>query len=283
MEDFGKRDDTGKDPLKFPEEIKDTIKHTDVCIYAAGSRPGELDSFRRPMHEIIDTPTIRHAHMIGITEDMMRTGMCADYSQIQKLSKKIHDLLIETKTIQVTTKNGTDLKAHFNKKIRWLVCDGNIPKGRWKNLPGGEVYTCPENINGTAIIDGVLGDYFDKKYGKLNNTPLTIKIENSRVKHISCKNKQLEDELKAYIKTDKNSNRIGEFAIGTNIGIKEIIGQMLQDEKHPGVHIAMGDSFSRETGSGWSSTTHIDGVMLNCTIILDNRKTIMKDGKFTFL
>ena len=279
MEDFGKRDNPSC-PLKLPEEMKIALENSDVSIYAAGSRPGEIETFRHPMHSVAEKNRIRHAHMIGITEEIMKAGMCADYEIVEEVTKKVHNEIKNADMIRVTTPKGTDIIAHFDKNIRWCVFDGNITKDMWMNLPEGEIFTCPKNIEGTAIIDGVLGDYFDQKYGMIKQTPVTLKISEGRVKEISCSNRDLETELKKYIKTDKNSDRIGEFAIGTNLGIKKIIGNMLQDEKFPGVHIAMGNSFPEITGSGWECPTHIDGVMLNCTIIIDGKKTIMKNGKF---
>jgi aminopeptidase len=53
---------------------------------------------------------------------------------------------------------------------------------------------------------------------------------------------------------------VGEFAIGTNIGVRDVIGNILQDEKIPGVHIAFGNPYGAHTGADWYSATHIDVV-----------------------
>ena len=55
----------------------------------------------------------------------------------------------------------------------------------------------------------------------------------------------------AYCHTDENSDRVGEFAIGTNIAIRDVIGNILQDEKIPGVHIAFGNPYAVHTGADW--------------------------------
>ncbi|MEA3229836.1 MAG: aminopeptidase [archaeon] len=280
MEDFGKREEIK--PLRFPEKIKKYLKNSNVCIYAAGSRKGELETFRQPMFHIVEKFKVRHAHMNGITEEIMKTGMCTDYGIVRSITKKVYRTVNNAKTIHVTTQVGTDLTAEFDKDIRWIICDGNITKSKLTNLPDGEVFTCPKNVNGIAVIDGVIGDCFDKKFGRLKKNPVTLKIVNGRVLKISCENKNIENELSEHIKKDKNSNRIGEFAIGTNTGIKKIIGNILQDEKFPGVHMAIGDSYSEITGSDWNSSIHSDCVMLNCTVTVDNKKTIMKNSRFIF-
>ena len=53
---------------------------------------------------------------------------------------------------------------------------------------------------------------------------------------------------------------MGEFAIGTNIGVRDVIGNILQDEKIPGVHIAFGNPYGAHTGAEWDCSTHIDVV-----------------------
>ena len=92
-------------------------------------------------------------------------------------------------------------------------------------------------------------------------------------------NRKLEDEFWQYTHTDDNSDRVGEFAIGTNIDLQHVIGQILQDEKFPGVHIAFGNPYGEHTGADWYSSTHIDVVGTRFSIWLDDRQ-IMQDGKF---
>jgi hypothetical protein len=72
------------------------------------------------------------------------------------------------------------------------------------------------NSNGVFVVDGVVGDYLCQKYGDIEATPLTIEIENNRIRNLQCENKELLEEFRAYTSTDENSNRVGEFAVGTN-------------------------------------------------------------------
>jgi leucyl aminopeptidase (aminopeptidase T) len=89
----------------------------------------------------------------------------------------------------------------------------------------------------------------------------------------------LKDDFWAYTHTDENSNRVGEFAIGTNIELKDVIGEILQDEKYPGVHIAFGNPYGAHTGAEWFSATHIDVVGRKFDIWVDDEQ-IMRDGQF---
>ena len=84
-----------------------------------------------------------------------------------------------------------------------------------------------------------------------------------------------------YCHTDEFSDRVGEFAIGTNIGVHDVIGNILQDEKIPGVHIAFGNPYGAHTGADWYSSTHIDVVGRQFDIWIDGRQ-IMRGGAFLF-
>ena len=73
---------------------------------------------------------------------------------------------------------------------------------------------------------------------------------------------------------------MGEFAIGTNGALHQLCGNLLQDEKLPGVHVAFGDAYAHETGAEWASPIHVDVIPITCTIVVDDQ-TIMVDGTFT--
>jgi len=52
---------------------------------------------------------------------------------------------------------------------------------------------------------------------------------------VSCtsENKQLERDFWAYTHTDENSDRVGEFAIGTNLGIERVIATSSRTRNFP--------------------------------------------------
>lgn len=277
MEDFGKR------PLSFPKEIENALKASEVSLYVAGSPfAEERRIFRNPMLSIVKEKGLRHAHMIGITPEIMKGGMCVNYTKVQKVCQIVFNKVKDAKTIKVTSQNGTCLTAIFDRNLRWNKDDGNIKPGEWMNLPGGEVFTCPAHIYGTIVVDGCLGDYFDEKYGSIEETPVIIRIlVDNKITQISCKDyPELERDLKSYFdRMGKNSTRVGEFAIGCNIGIKELIGNMLQDEKFPGIHIAFGNPLSEFTNANWDSKAHLDAITQDPTIVVDD-EILMQNGKF---
>ena len=277
MEDFGQR------PIGFPQAVENAVKLADLSVYAAQGAEGELQTFRMPMLKAIEAnPRLRHAHMIGITPQIMTDGMCSDYNQIQRISRLVYDKVKSAREIRVTTQRACDFTARFSPELKWIVSDGHIAPGHWMNLPDGEVFTSPVNVNGTVIIDGCLGDYFTERYASLQETPVRVEVENARAirQSLHCDNEQLLNEFAAYLfENDRNSNRIGEFAIGTNTGLTKLIYNLLQDEKFPGVHIAFGSPLPGKTGAKWDSNAHVDGVIKNPTIHVDG-EILMNKGHF---
>ncbi len=271
-------DYTERPAKELPKQILDLIPWANVTFYAAESQKGEL-SVRGPF---IRTAVryARHAHMPSITKELMETGMCADYRKISELTKKVEQVVKGSKRARVANKSGTELNVEFNPSWRWKVSDGLYPeKGMWGNLPDGEIFTAAFKANGKMVIDE-LGDWFSPKYGVLSKTPVTLHVQDSRVdlSSITCSNESLRREFQEYLSQDPNGTRLGEFAIGTNIFLERLTGNLLQDEKFPSVHCAFGDPYPDETGANWHAKTHVDGIMLKCSIWIDD-KQIMDEGK----
>jgi leucyl aminopeptidase (aminopeptidase T) len=218
--------------------------------------------------------------MPNITVELMETGMCADYRRISDLTKKIGRVVKGGVKARVSTKSDTELSVEFNAKWRWKVSDGLFPeKGMWGNLPDGEIFTAAQVANGRMVIDE-LGDWFSSKYGVISKTPLSLRLIGSRINFdaVKCENSELRREFLDYVKLDPNGNRLGEFAIGTNIFLERLTGNLLQDEKFPSVHCAFGDPYPEETGADWKASTHVDGIMLKCSLWIDD-KQILDEGK----
>jgi leucyl aminopeptidase (aminopeptidase T) len=266
-------------PLRdMPQNILDDLAQSQVSIFAGQSQTGELTS-RTQMTAVVNAKKIRHAHMVNITREIMMEGMRADFRAIDQLSQRLIERARQAKRIVCKTPRGTNLEGEFSPNLKWLKTSGLITPDKWGNLPGGEIFTCPANANGTFVVDGVVGDYLCSKYGDLRDNPLTITVRDNRIVDLSCENEELLEEFRAYTSTDENSNRVGEFAIGTNTACTRIIGNILQDEKIPGIHIAFGHPYAEHTGADWKSKTHIDCVGRDFDIWFDGKK-VMERGKF---
>jgi leucyl aminopeptidase (aminopeptidase T) len=262
----------------MPREVLADMETSDVSIFAVQVQRNELKS-RMQMTEVVNRRRMRHAHMVNITPQIMCEGMRADYNRVDRLSQKVIEKARKARWIRATTAAGTDIRAEMNPEYKWLKTSGIISRDKWGNLPGGEIFTTPGEVNGVFVVDGVVGDYLCAQFGLLEKTPLTIEIAKNRIVSCRSENAELQREFEAYTHTDENSDRVGEFAIGTNIGVERVIGNILQDEKFPGIHIAFGNPYGEHTGAEWRSSTHIDVVGLRFNIWIED-EPIMRDGKF---
>src|SRR5246127_1135727 len=273
LEDFGPR------PLRVaPAPVLEALERADVGILAVNALPGELAA-RMAIVRVVDRRRIRYAHMVGVTPQIMQQGMRADYKLVDRLSDKLRERMLRAKTLTVKTEAGTSFAAHFDRKLDWVKTSGLISPRYWSNLPAGEVFTTPATVDGTFVCDATAGDYFNGEDGDLQKTRLTLKIAGARLVAVDCARKDLEKEFWEYCHTDENSDRVGELAFGTNLGLSEMIGILLQDEKFPGVHIAFGDPYGSQTHADWKSKTHVDVLTRNCDVWIDSDQIISK-GKY---
>jgi aminopeptidase len=268
LEDFGPR------PMRAaPTDVLNALETADVGVMCMTPQPGELGA-RMAIVRVVERRQIRYAHMVGVTPEIMKQGMRADYRLVDRLSDKLRERMLRAETLTVKTEAGTTIAAHFDRGLDWVKTSGLISPRYWSNLPAGEVFTTPASVDGTFVCDATAGDHFNGKYGDLQTTPLVLEIEGGRLVHAECARKDLEEEFWEYCHTDENSDRVGELAFGTNLGLSDMIGNLLQDEKFPGVHIAFGDPYGSQTHAEWKSKTHVDVLTRNCNVWIDDDQVI---------
>ncbi|MBD3248912.1 hypothetical protein GF336_02595 [Candidatus Woesearchaeota archaeon] len=286
MEDYctGKR-------RKFPSKITDLFQDPEqkvASFYLLAdtqerySKKYELINMGDPVSELLDKEhprNIKHVCMNGISGRIMREGMCVPKDIIKKYSNLVFKRVKGAKKIELYSPGGTELEMKLDpRRVEWSKED-HVDYGVWENLPLGEVYSSPVDCNGKLVIDCMIGGY-EKEYGFgfLKRYPITFNIEKGEVRSMSCKRathliSMLEDDLNA----DESANYVGEIGFGTNFWINKLIGNMLQDEKFPGVHIGLGSSMP-DCGDDWRSSNHLDMIMLQPYVFVDNKPLIEKGG-----
>jgi aminopeptidase len=264
-------------PRALAEEIL-SFKPT-ASFFIGEGLPGEL-AFRQPLLKLLtEQLACRHGHMIGIDRELMLDGMAVDYEEVYRVTRRVYDVVREASRIDVVTRLGTELRATFSPNRRWIPSDGRYhEQGRWGNLPEGEVFTAPWTLEG-LLVGEEMGDHFTAKY-HLFEEPVRLRVKEGRVASVEMPgHPEIQAEIEAYFGQSPCSNRAGEFAVGTNVGLTRIIGNFLQDEKFPGVHVAFGDPYGFETGADWSADSHVDVLASRADIHVDGRQ-IMNAGRF---
>ncbi len=261
-----------------PPAVLSALEQADAGILCVQPLQGELGA-RMEIVGVVERRGIRYAHMVGVTPQIMVQGMRADYRLVDRLSQILCERMRHARTLRVETAAGTAFTASFDPSLAWIKTSGLISPRYWSNLPAGEVFTTPASVDGTFICNATVGDYFGPKYGDLSETPIELEIAGGRLVSATCSRSDLEKEFWEYCHTDACSDRVGELAFGTNLALHEMIGILLQDEKHPGVHLAFGDPYGSQTGADWKSRTHVDVLTRDCDVWIDEEQVI-REGRY---
>ncbi|ADQ68245.1 leucyl aminopeptidase (aminopeptidase t) [Halogeometricum borinquense DSM 11551] len=205
----------------------------------------------------------RGATLPGITEDVFLTGLDADYDTISQHCLDVLKQVTEAEEIRVTTPSGTDITFEPGSRD-WLADTGIVHEaGGFSNLPAGEVFVSPENANGTYVVDGTMMPHALLEEGQ----ELRFEVEDGYVTEISDDDVRKQIEAGAE-EVGRDAYNLAELGIGTNVGVDELVGSVLLDEKAAGtVHIAIGDDAG--IGGDTDAPLHLDGIIREPTVYAD--------------
>ena len=193
-----------------------------------------------------------------------------DWVEEKKKIMRLKKTLDNANLVQVI---GQDTNLKFSLKNR-LSCASD---GRF-NMPDGEVFVAPLV---TTVEGRIYFDFPNSCYGKKVKD---IRLEFKKGKVVKYSASLNQNALKKVLAADAGARKVGEFAIGTNYGIKNFMNNTLFDEKIGGtVHLALGSSHIEKEGGGKNqSAIHWDLVKdtrkKGSKVIVDG-KTVLKDGK----
>ncbi|MDB6116047.1 MAG: Aminopeptidase [Lacunisphaera sp.] len=224
---------------------------------------------------VLRWPTSAMAQQAGMSttgfEDFYFRVCTFDYSRYGPGMKALADLMDRTDRVQLKGP-GTDLKF----SIKGI---GAVPCGGLRNIPDGEVFSCPvkESVEGIIQYNAptvYLGTSFDS---------IRLVFKKGKIVEATSNNTKRLNEI---LDTDAGSRYIGEFAIGFNPHILEPMRDILFDEKIAGsFHFTPGQAYEIG-GNGNKSAVHWDMVCIQRPEygggeIWFDGKLIRKDGLFT--
>jgi leucyl aminopeptidase (aminopeptidase T) len=198
-----------------------------------------------------------------------------NYYTLRETGLNIAAGLNARKMIHITDPNGTDLSFSIeNRRVGLEVgtledcfSTGNECE---VEIPAGEVYIAPleDSANGTLVTDEVRD---------FNIRKLRMNFEKGKI--IDFKAEKGRASFQNLLrKAQGNKDRIAEFGVGTNHGMKPL-GIRIYDEKALGTaHIAIGNN--THLGGINKASIHIDFILYQPTIKADNT-LLMKEGHVT--
>ncbi|WP_178915154.1 aminopeptidase [Natronomonas gomsonensis] len=208
----------------------------------------------------------RGATLPGITEEVFTTGLDADYDAIAAECEAMLENVDGAEEIRVTSPQGTDITFELGDRV-WNDDTGIVHEpGDFSNLPAGEVFISPESADGTYVVDGTI-----RPHGLLDEgQTVTFEVEDGYVTSIG------DDAIRAEVEeaaeqVGQNAYNMAELGIGTNIGVTDLVGSVLLDEKAGGtVHIALGDDAG--IGGDNDAPIHLDGILREPTVYVDGEE-----------
>lgn len=259
--------------------IAKAIADAHASVLMIPFHPNELP-MRNELVELASTHRLRHAHMVGVERESMLAGLRVDARQIERTMRAVHDLIGPSSHISVKSERGTRLDVQLAPWCKWMLYGGVVQPGAKDNLPSGEIVTCPEDVSGTYVADATLGDADGLLSRSLAETPLVLTIEKGRVARVECPNDyELARQVAQAIAAVPNLNRVGLVGFGLNAGIERPFGNVFTDQKVPGVHISLGETFPARTGALWTASSWIAFTTASCDASIDHLP-VLEGGRF---
>jgi hypothetical protein len=241
---------TGLNNKRIPEEAINEVKKSNLVL-AMTEFSGTSSIL--PICRAKDSTT-RGASMPGIERRMEKSALKANYKDVKRYAQSIEKIL--NKSVGAEIKFSTDDIFYIDLRNRKAHADTGecIKYGQGINFPSGEGYKAPYE-GGSEEID---------KFGPSKTKGIwPVKYNDELVKYIVEENKIVEvvgegkkaDERRKFFNENETRKNIAELGIGCNP--KAVVtGNVLEDEKVSGLHIAYG--LSSHLGGTVSSDVHQD-------------------------
>jgi aminopeptidase len=223
---------------------------------------------------VLRWPTSAMAQQAGMSteafEDFYFKVCTLDYSRMTPGMKALADLMAKTDRVYLKGP-GTDLKF----SIKGI---GAQPCGGLRNIPDGEVFSCPVKDS----VEGVIQYNAPTVYLGASFDNIRLVFSRGRIVEATSSNTKKLNEI---LDSDPGARYIGEFALGFNPHILEPMRDILFDEKIAGsFHFTPGQAYEG-VGNGNKSQVHWDMVCIQRPEygggeVWFDEKLIRKDGLF---
>ncbi len=200
---------------------------------------------------VLRWPTSAMAQQAGMSteafEDFYFRVCTLDYARLTPGMKVLADLMGKTDRVHIKGP-GTDLRF----SIKGI---GAQPCGGLRNIPDGEVFSCPVRDS----VEGVIQYNAPTVYLGTSFDHIRLVFKQGRIVEATSSNTKRLNEI---LDSDAGARYIGEFAIGFNPHILEPMRDILFDEKIAGsFHFTPGQAYEG-VGNGNKSQVHWDMVCI---------------------
>lgn len=218
--------------------------------------------WRKPVHLEIRVPKTRWVVLRYPTPSMAQAAdmstqafedyyfsVCtADYAAMAKNQEPLVKRMEAAKDVHIVGP-GTDLKFSID-GIPVVPCNG------LRNIPDGEVFTCPMRDSANGTIQYNVGSRYQ---GQVFND-IAFTFEKGKIVKATCDGD--DDRLNKILDSDEGARYLGEWSIGCNNHVKKPMLDTLFDEKIGGsMHLTPGNAYET-ADNGNKSQVHWDLVLI---------------------
>ena len=227
---------TGANNAPLPQRILELVKRSHLVI---AMTEFSATASLAPICQKKDAIT-RCTSMPGVERRMEDTSFQADYQMVKKYALALQKMLDKSIGARIIFSTQDSLFIDLRNRKAGADTGECIKTGQTINFPSGEGFKAPyeatkDEINrfGKSKTEGVLPIYDENEILKAQvhqNQIIMVKGDAERAL-----------ELNQFFSDDPTRRNIAELGVGCNPKAK-VIGNILEDEKVPGLHIAYGTS-----------------------------------------
>jgi leucyl aminopeptidase (aminopeptidase T) len=220
--------------------------------------------------------------MIGVGRRTLLAGFSVDSQRILDATRAVRTRLRPDSVLRLRSPAGSDLEVKLHPDHRWQERVGLIRPGRWENLPGGELFTCPGDVNGVFVADASMGGALGAAAGELARSPVRVEIRGGALKAVQCVDRALASSVESHLRAERNAEKVGLVIVGTNVGMREATGEVVSDQNLPGLHVAFGATYAEQTGASWDAPMQLMMTATNADLDLDGAP-VVRQGRYLVL
>jgi aminopeptidase len=275
-------DQLGRRPLRaVPTSLRGLLEGAQASILLIGFDEEEW-SMRVEYAKLVTDLRLRHAHMVGLGRRAMLTGFAVDHQRVVDATRAVRTRLRPDSVLKMRSTIGSDLEVRLDPRHRWQERVGIVRPGRWENLPSGELFTCPGDVNGVFFADASLGGQVGTNAGVIARTPVRVEIRGGVCRSIQCPDRAIASQVETLLRAERNADRVGMVVLGTNIGLRDATGEICCDQNMPGLHIGFGATFPDQTGADWDAPMQLVMAATSADVDLDG-SPLLRSGRYLVL
>ena len=260
----------------IPDTLKKAITGATALVHIMDRMVEEDYVFNRPLRPICKENRCKYLFAYDCKLKYLGEGINADYDVVERKTKKIYEILSQSKEVIVTSNLGTSLSFEIYKNAM-LLRTPHFRTQAFNQAPEGELTACPieKTFSGRLVVDGTLTTL------GLIKQPMVWDFKEGQVINVEGDKQELDNLLKilkSQGEDEKLNSLIGmyvaEFAFGTN-DWSVYDENLSNNEKVSGtIHFGMGMAVAGGINRG--EKYHFDSMVTKSTVIVkdnENKET----------